>query len=287
MRIVLSRRVLWIAALALSLCATPTLAQDRTLQLSGVKNTRDLGGLSTADGRRVRPGRVFRSGEIDHIDASGKDRLEELGVAAIIDLRTTREATRAPARWPAGSGPARYNFPLLENESDLIDTMREKLRSGTAEAEWMERTFRDSFGTVATDYTEDLRKVFDVLLADAGEAPVLVHCSGGKDRTGVVTALFLTALGVPRDQIEADFLFSNIAVDADRRAERMAQTINEAQGTAMTAAAVWPSLGVRPEYLAHFYDTVELKYGSVDGFLSDALGLSQDDVENLRRKYLH
>lgn len=279
-------KVFMVVLVALYSSASATLAKDRSIQLAGVQNTRDLGGLTTTDGRTVRSGLVIRSGEIDHIDQSGKGRLDAMGVAAIIDLRTTKEATMRPAEWPRGTGPRRYNFPLMENESVLIDEMRARLKSGTAQADWMDQTFHDAFGYIPTDYTDDLQKVFDVLLAQTDGAAVLYHCSGGKDRTGVVTVLLLSALGVSRDQIESDFLFSNTAVDADARSEEIAQQINAAKGTAMTGADVWPSLGVRPEYLKHLYDTVESKYGSVDRYLQDALGLSNDDIERLRARYL-
>ncbi len=288
----LSWRRAFPAALALLLLSTPSvltpaaLAQDRTVPLEGVKNTRDLGGLTTADGKTLRSGLLIRSGEIDHIDQAGKDLLDQMGVAAIIDLRTTKEATLAPAQWPEGGGPVRYNFPLMENESALIDEMRDKLKSGTAEADWMDQTFQESFAYTPIDYTDEIRGVFDVLLAQPDDTAVLYHCSGGKDRTGVVTALLLSALGVPRDQIEADFLFTNISVDADQTAAEVAAQINADQGTQMTAADVWPSVGVRPEYLARFYDSVTAEYGSIDNYLREGLGLSDEDIAQLRAKYL-
>ena len=191
-----------------------------------------------------------------------------------------------PAEWPKGTGPQRYNFPLMEADSDLIDEMRNRLKSGTAKEDWMDQTFHDSFGSIPIDDTDSLRKFFDALLAQDADTTVLYHCSGGKDRTGVTTVLLLNALGISRDQIESDFLFSNIGNDADANSVRIAQKVNAAMGTSMTAGAVWPSLGVRPEYLKHFYNTVDSKYGSVDRYLEEALGLSKSDIETLRTRYL-
>ncbi|MEM7025407.1 MAG: tyrosine-protein phosphatase [Pseudomonadota bacterium] len=265
---------------------TATLANDRTVDLDGVKNTRDLGGLTTVDGRAIRPGLLIRSGEIDHITDDGKATLDAMGVASVIDMRTTKEATKAPASWPEGAGPARYNAPLMEEKSALIDDMRSRIASATAKADWMDQSFHDAFGSIPMENSESLREVFDILADPSQTDPVLFHCSGGKDRTGVVTALLLTALGVPREQIEQDFLLSNSAIDADAAALAFAEKINAENGTSMTAEDVWPSLGVRPGYLDHFYTTVEGEYGSVDDYLAQALQLSAKDIAILKDKYL-
>lgn len=276
-----------VAALALCVAAM-TQADDtpRSVALEGVQNTRDLGGLITQDGRTVWSGQLIRSGEIDHIATSGKAVLADLGIAAVIDLRTLKEASAGPAEWSVGTGPERHNVPLLEQQSALIDDMRSQIISGAARELWMDQTFLETFRIIPTEYTEEIRQVFDLLLDAAEGEAVLYHCSGGKDRTGVTTALILTALGVPRDQIEADFLLSNAANDADAEAARMAGAINAQNGTSMTAAAIWPSLGVRPAYLDLFYDTLDTQYGGVEGYLHNALGLTGAEIGKLKDRYL-
>ena len=273
-------------ALTLGAAVGAKAAEDRAVPLDGVQNTRDLGGLKTEDGRSVRKGQLIRSGEIDHLGTEGMARLDGMGVSAIVDLRTTKEATANPAIWPEGRGPARYNFPLMERESRLISDMRASIKSGTATAADTDRLFYDAFGYIATDYTGEIRALFDVLLAHPEGEAVLFHCSGGKDRTGVATALVLSALGVPREEIEADFMMSNILKEADKAAAEIAAEVNEAQGTNMTAEAVWPAVGVRKAYLDHFYDSVTERYGSVDGYLRDGLGLTDADIQALRARYL-
>ena len=260
-------------------------SEDRTIDLNGVLNTRDLGGLQTEDGRKVRTGQIIRSGEIDDIDAAGLDTLDTLGVSTVIDLRTTLETTN-PAEWPEGEGPDRYNFYLMEDDAQAIEDMRAAIKSGTATAENTEALFYDAFADVPLEYTEELRGVFDVLLAQPDDETVLLHCSGGKDRTGITTALVLSALGVTREDIEADFLMSNVQKQADKKAVEIANKVNEANGTNMSAAAVWPSLGIRADHLTTFYDSVSESYGSVDGYLRDGIGLTDEDIEKLRDRYL-
>ena len=279
-------KYLFMISIALLITCNTATAADRTIVLEGVKNTRDLGGLKTTNGGTVRTGLLIRSGEIDHISASGKTKLDDMGVTAIIDLRTTKEATADPAEWPEGTGPRRYNFPLMENESDLIDEMRRKIKSGTAEPEWMDNSFHDAFGYIPTDYPASIRRVFDILLEQPEGESVLIHCSGGKDRTGVVSVLILTSLGVSREQIEADFLMSNVSYNADIKAVETAKKINAAKGTNMSPEAVWPSLGVRPEYLDYFYKTLNSEYGSIESYMEHTLGLLGAEIDSLRLKFL-
>ncbi len=262
-------------------------AEDRAIPLEGVLNTRDLGGLTTEDGRTVRAGQLIRSGEIDQIRTGGMQRLDDMGVSAIVDLRTTFEATAHPAQWPEGQGPARYNFPVMENENQMIDDMRASIKAGTATVEGTDGLFFGAFGYIATDYTKEYRDLFDVLLDQPEGEAVLYHCSGGKDRTGVATALVLTALGVTKDDIRADFMMSNTLKDADNKAQQIAAEVNAAHGTNMTAAAVWPSLGVREAYLDEFYKSVEASHGSVDAYLREGLGLTDADFDTLRNRYLN
>ena len=280
---------LFVALLAVStfVSGTPSPASEtRIIELNGVLNTRDLGGLQTEDGRSLRTGQIIRSGEIDAIDEAGKATLDTMGVSTVVDLRTTREATEHPAEWPEGQGPARYNFPLMEQEAQEIEDMRIAIKSGTAKAEDTEALFYEAFATVPQNYAPDIRNLFDVLLAQPEGEAVLVHCSGGKDRTGIATALVLSALGVTREDIEADFLMSNVQKKADTKAVEIANQVNKANGTNMTPEAVWPSLGIRPDHLGTFYDNIATNYGSVEGYLHDALGLTAADIQTLRDRYL-
>ena len=276
-----------LAVVTLGIASEIAIADERAIQLDGVQNTRDLGGLRTEDGRTVRKGQLIRSGEIDDLSSAGMARLDNMGVNAIVDLRTTKEATAAPVRWPRGEGPVRFNFPVMEQESAKIDGMRASIKAGTAKEADTEVLFSDAFSYIATDYTAEIRSLFEVILAQPEGEAVLFHCSGGKDRTGIATALVLSALGVTKSEIEADFMMSNTLKDADRSAAKIASEVNAAQGTNMTPAAVWPSVGVRKTYLDEFYESVRSNYGSVDGYLRKGLGLTDTELQALRDRYLN
>lgn len=270
----------------LTFASQATAESNRAIALEGVANTRDLGGLRTGDGRSIKPGLLIRSGEIDHISDAGKEKLEEIGVVAVIDLRTTKEATADPAVWPDGIGPTRYNFPLLERQSAIIEDMRRQIAAGTAEGKWMDQSFSDTFDYMPTDYSNEIRQVFDVLLETPPGQPVLFHCSGGKDRTGVVTVVLLSALGVTEDDIKADFMMSNELIRPDALAQMIADKVNASNGSSMKAEDVWPSVGVRPEYLKVFYASIERNYGNMDGYIQEGLGLTADEIGLMQERYL-
>ena len=175
----------------------------------------------------------------------------------------------------------------MEKESAMIDDMRASIKAGTATEAETEALFFGAFSYIATDYKAEIRSLLDILLAQPEGEAVLFHCSGGKDRTGVATAVVLSALGVTREDIEADFMMSNTLKDPDNAAVKIAAEVNEVRGTSMPAKAVWPSLGVRKAYLDEFYKSVTEDYGSVDGYLRDGLGLTDTDLQALRARYLN
>ena len=164
--------------------------------------------------------------------------------------------------------------------------MRWQIASGTAEGAWMDQSFSDTFDYIPTDYTTEIQQVFDVLLDTPVGGSVLYHCSGGKDRTGVVTAVLLSALGVTDEDITSDFLMSNTLIRPDATAQAIAEKVNEANGTSMTAEDIWPSLGVRSKYLNVFYASIESNYGGMDAYMREGLALTESDILALRSRYL-
>ena len=155
------------------------------IALQGTKNTRDLGGMPLAGGQ-LRNGRLFRSGALCFLTSPDQERLQELGLSTLIDLRAAEEihkdggdrieAFKANYHWPMvsshGRGAEAYRSLLLENP----------------------RVLRNFFGE----------------LSKAESYPLLFHCSAGKDRTGILTALLLDGLGCPRRAIRDDYLQSRI-----------------------------------------------------------------------------
>ncbi|WP_320780185.1 tyrosine-protein phosphatase [Streptomyces sp. CRN 30] len=242
---------------------------DRLIELDGSVNFRDAGGYRTKDGHWVRMGVVYRSDALDKLTDADVAKLERLGVEVDYDLRMTSERTAAPDRVPDG---VRYVVANVSGDS-----------SGGYElpttAEGAVRMMVDGEKTMVSGATAKAAysSVFGGLVKDADGS--FYHCTAGKDRTGWASATLLTALGVPRATVMADYLASN-----DYRAEANAAAL--AAMPAAQAAVYKPMLDVRPEYLNSGFDEVEEEYGSFTSYTREALGIDARELRALKSQLL-
>jgi protein-tyrosine phosphatase len=190
---------------------------ERSLGLVGEPNSRDVGGLVTVDGRQVRRGVLFRTAALGRLTDEDVVALGKLGIARVVDLRDASESAFAPPdRLPTESTPAVTSLPIYDPDHPVftyvaavllgheLDRYAALAEEGTPAAmhaiyRWFVsgEASRAGFGTV-------LR-----MLADPAQLPAIVHCTAGKDRTGWLTAIVLTVLGVSRADIAADYLATN------------------------------------------------------------------------------
>src|SRR4051794_13264972 len=163
-----------------------------SIELEGASNLRDLGGWPAADGRRVRPGRIYRSATLANLTEADMDRIGALGLRTVFDLRGLREAEARPSRLPAGA--ERVHVPI---EPTVGASLRDLLQREQATGEDVVALLRRAYLDYTARFLGVYRQLFALLL-EAGRGPLLFHCSAGKDRTGVGAALVLTALGASR-----------------------------------------------------------------------------------------
>lgn len=249
-------------------------AHRRQLPLQGGQNFRDLGGYRTNDGRVVRWGLLFRSGSLHYLTPDDFARLARLPVRTVIDLRDTRERADEPVVWPAAIAPRVLTADYAKETQLGVATSAPAATSSAREL--VTRTYP----TILARFAPQYRQMFRELLA--GRVPLVVNCTAGKDRTGVASALLLTALGVPREQVIADYLLTNRTLDF---------------GLAMRSEAArrqWASL--KPD-MAEAFRVADQRYieailavldrhrGGPAGYLHDEMGLSQGDIALLRRRY--
>lgn len=233
----------------------------------GCFNFRDIGGYRAADGRAIRWGRYFRAGRQDRMTAGDLVLAAELGIRTQIDLRRPDEVATS-GRGPFESLGSRYvGLPVLPGGS------YEQLNRET--------------GTLGERYLAYLQypstpwlRVFEVL-ADSECYPVLLHCTAGKDRTGVITALLLSILGVDRTVIEADFALTNR--DVPRHVEYVARGPGFPEG--MTREAFTRSAGVREDAICIFLDGLEEQHGGPLQFLRN-LGVGDEMQDAIRGNLL-
>ena len=254
-------------------------APARFIELEGGRNFRDAGGYRTADGRTVRWGLLYRSGAMGHLAPSAMSRLEQLGIRAIIDLRQTDERATDQSNWlaMAGMGYWTRDYSLMEDTAALAGLFADpsKLTAESVRA-MMTEGYRQMPRALAPQYRELFAR-----LATPGKGAVVVNCTAGKDRTGIATALVLTALGVPYATVREDFLLSNGAPGMKTLLGGMA-----GPWARLPAEVVQPLVGVEGEYLDAAFDQIARDHGSVEGYLATDLGVGPAELAALRRRLL-
>ncbi|MFI6208257.1 tyrosine-protein phosphatase [Streptomyces sp. NPDC051041] len=254
-------------------------------ELAGVRNFRDVGGLPTVDGRRVRHGVLFRSGHLAHATAADAAFLASLGLHTIFDFRNAadQKLEGPDIELP---GVRNVNLPLTDpadgaefwrmvRDGDL-DQLREILADGRAEQRMI-----TSYRTIVKERTAEHSRVLHALAEDS--VPALMHCAAGKDRAGLSVAVTLLALGVEREAILDDYLKSNAK---HRRYKVHRSSSSPSAYSPEVMELLSPLFDARAEYLTAAFETVEQTWGGVDAYLERGLGITPRTRERLRERLL-
>ncbi|CAN5415936.1 tyrosine-protein phosphatase [soil metagenome] len=244
-----------------------SIAPARSLDLAGATNFRDLGGYTGHGGRSLRWRRLFRSDHLGALTAEDLQVLGELKVLRVCDFRGVHERTSAAC---VISGAQVHSLPI---EPTVVQRLSAMLEAGhqPGEAEvvsLMQQTYRDFVRLNTLRFAE----LFGHLLAS--DAPLVFHCTAGKDRTGFAAALILHALGVPREVILHDYLLTNELLKPGRGSHTVPPDI---------AAVLFR---VQEPFLAAALHAVDEDHGSLDNYLSSALGMGSAQREQLAGMYL-
>jgi protein tyrosine/serine phosphatase len=240
----------------------------RVHAFEGVENFRDFGDYDTAAGRRLRRGRLLRSGHHARATDADLERMAALGVNVVVDLRRAAERREQPSRRPIG-----FSGRVIESSDHELQEPPHIafLRNADLTEASVRRFMLDTYRAMPFDerHLELFRSYFEALAA--GEGAVLIHCAAGKDRTGLLAALTHHAAGVGRDDLMEDYLLTNIAVRPVERAPEIGRRIEEAYGRKATEAAIRAFLGVEPDYLETALAEIDARCGSLEAYLVDAL----------------
>jgi protein-tyrosine phosphatase len=240
----------------------------RHLNLAGASNFRDLGGYPARDGRIVRWRQIFRSNHLGHLTTGDIEVLRGLSVKSAFDFRGTDERTAAMC------GIEEIAVHSLPIEPTVVAALRAQLASGgpLTSAVALD-VMRDSYRNYVRNNTQTFRALFAHLLED--HAPLVIHCTAGKDRTGFACALILHALGVPDDLIAEDYLLTNRFYRRDPSASPdLPEEVRRALGSVETS------------YLAAAFEAIRADYGNLESYFNDGLGLGARERARLEATYL-
>jgi protein-tyrosine phosphatase len=244
-------------------------AHDGDVRLEGGRNFRDLGGYATLDGRRVRRGRLYRSGAPVALTSSDRSRLEALGLHHVIDLRSREEREREPAVWPLATGAAVREFDYSLDPDDYLGLMRGDITGVELEA-LMCRLYRQ----MPYDFVAPYTTLFAELLEARG--PLAFHCAAGKDRTGIAAALVLSTLGVERETVIHDYLVSNRTLDP----KSLGRPHHMPESLFVLVARV------ERTWIEAAFTRIDAEDGSVEKFVERRLGVDSAALRRLRELYV-
>jgi len=265
--------------------ATPA-TDPRHLPFEGVINFRDFGGYATADGGRVRWKRLFRSAHLANLSDADHARLIDLDIAAICDFRTTEEAEKGPSRLPAVTFD-RLHLDIWPAATHRPTVVARALLDGES-VEAVFESQRRMYQSLVADFPDRYAAMFQQILRNSGR-PILIHCRGGRDRTGFGAAIILAALGVPEDVIFDDYLRTNLSPGANDFVNTLAQKYagpDPGRGFAELQELFSRVFPVRAENLKAAFDEVNARYGSVDRYLRDAVKIGAPERAALRAWFL-
>jgi protein-tyrosine phosphatase len=254
------------------------------IAIPGTTNVRDLGGLPTTTGGRIRKGVLFRS-EVLALPGASKayavwddenaEACRALGLQTIVDLRSEAESARTPSAWRDATGATVLAFPISEGgEGTDTNYMRELLNGTRArfDADDLAAFYCLCLDRRAATFAGAVR-----VIADAERLPVLVHCSAGKDRTGLLIALVLEVLGVPRESVLEDYTLTGAL--RPNRVEVFAPMLEAAGVSPDDARALFETPRAAMETALTYLDRT---WGSTENYLADAGGLESAVLQTLR-----
>ena len=260
----------------------------RLLPLDGGSNFRDIGGYPVADGRRVKRGLLFRSGAMTGLTEEDRSYLAQFGFAAVVDLRSSEEIELYPNHWAAQADLNYISVPYSIME--LTDQ-----NSEDTQQKQVPRDYSTTYPLIAEMIKPQLKAYFKALVEK--QAPIVVNCSAGQDRTGIAAALVLTALGVDESLIMEDYLLST-----DFRRPKLESGDVNLQEAAKTNAFARMMLDYAKEqdqskanplitidgtpFLKFALEAIRSEHGSIEAFLIAELGVSIADLKRLKEFYL-
>lgn len=259
------------------------------VKLKKLSNTRDLGGFPAADGKKICYGKLIRSGRLYKLPKSTVQALVDMGVSTVVDMRIERECEEHPCVAIPG---ARYiRLPLvctatvgITAEKTMAKTLLKESKRIKSEFETADNYMKSVYEMIlfAPESKKRLKEFLDLVRDEEGT--ILWHCNAGKDRTGIAAMLIEYLLGVDEDLIIKDYCISKNYQLAKRRAQRVGLLILPVP--LRFKHILYAFMDAKPEYIMSAIETIKERHGTVIDYCKEALGVTDEDIKNLRDKYL-
>jgi len=255
------------------------IASERLIPMENASNFRDLGGIPTTDGRVVKWGKIYRSGKLSKLSKKDLNYFNTLGINTIVDFRDDTEVVKDKTRFPTNREVNRIRTPIGDRSGNMQAELRKQIKSANQDDFDSEKFVADVMRQFIDSFAYQYQPFLEIV-AESKNAPVLYHCSAGKDRTGLGTALILGMLGVEKDVIFGDFMMSNYYRNKDiNKTLRKTSLIAKQRITQ-------PLVEVKESYIITAFDAIDKKYGSMEAFFKNEYGFDDGKIEAFRNEFL-
>ncbi|MDQ0593087.1 protein-tyrosine phosphatase [Chryseobacterium ginsenosidimutans] len=251
---------------------------EKDLKIKKVYNFRTIGNIKNIDGRTLKEGKFYRSANLYKLKQKSFDEIKNLGIKEIIDLRNSKEIAQKPDNLPADI--IYKNYSAFEDKGDQLNQAKKLVLKGKVNGSDADKRMLDFYKEYVTENPEIIKKIIIEILDS--DQPILYHCTAGKDRTGITTALILTILKFDKQTIYNDYLLSN-----NYRKKLVDKRLNLANNLhflypKMDVEVLEKLSWVETDYLDAAFNEINNKYGSIDTYIEEVLGIS----ENKRQEYI-
>ncbi|MGE6396391.1 tyrosine-protein phosphatase [Chryseobacterium scophthalmum] len=250
----------------------------KQFEIKKVTNFRTIGNIKNTDGRTLKEGMLYRSGHLFQLKKKSLKTFQNLGIKEIIDLRNSKEISQKPDQLSDAFIYKKYS--AFEDEGDQLNQAKKLVLKGKVKGSDADQRMLDFYKNYVTENPEIIKEIIHEILDS--ETAVLYHCTAGKDRTGIITALILTILKFDRTTIENDYLLSN---------NYRKQLVQKRLHLANNLHFLYPKMDlnvieklswIEKNYLETAFSEIDKKYGSIDIYIHQNLGIS----ENKRNEYI-
>jgi protein-tyrosine phosphatase len=253
--------------------------------MEGIYNFRDFGGYQTKDGKFIKKGLLYRSGGLHKATDADLDELTALGIKTICDLRSEQERIMEPDRVPDVSPVTFFNIsmrPIVDYHSRSLKRLGSLMFGKERRTDYIAESYK-AYRNYATGYLPQLRALFK-RISNPENLPLLVHCSAGKDRTGVVSSLIQQMLGVPAEITIEDYLITNNHMD-----EYNANVMRRLSKLAYFGVP-WkmyvPLFDARRDYLNAAFAQIKEEFGALENWMRNGLNFLENDQAEFARHLL-
>lgn len=244
--------------------------------MESIHNFRDFGGCKTKNGTSLKKGLLYRSGDLSKASDSDIDYIASLGIKTVCDLRSEFERQKEPDRIPVAKPFTFFNIPMrpiVDYHGRSLGRLFSLMFGSERKMDYIAESYQ-AYREYATNYLPQLKALFH-RISNPENLPVLIHCSAGKDRTGVVSSLLQLILGVPLETVMDDYLKTNDHLDAYK--QEIFQRFSKLAYFGVPWRMYAPLFDARSDYLSAALSQVKEEFGVIDQWIRRGLGFSEKE----------